>query len=396
MTLARPGLQPHFIIVAWGIVPGGTLSVLREWVPRLQRHGRVSVVSLGPNRSSLGVPTVVIGRRASHPFRFPQVIGYVLRMAWASARAARDRGAVLIPQDGLATGAAALIAARFTGAQLAVMEHGSAEAIRTERFWRERYPPAGLAGGIRGRLLQRLLRGLSTAVVRRTDVALIAGDEAETTYLALGIDPSRILRYRFAVDLERFHPPSGSERAEARRRWDLDADAPVVISVGRLSVEKGLDLVLAAAAGRPRATFLVAGDGPLRAQLERSAPPNVRFLGRLERDEVASLHRSADGFVYAGRQGANTPYAVLEAMASGLPVVATTAPEAHRAMLADGRGIAVEPDDAAGLANGIHRLLADADLRASMGAAARAYVETNHAPDQLDEAVRAFAQRVTR
>jgi glycosyltransferase involved in cell wall biosynthesis len=170
----------------------------------------------------------------------------------------------------------------------------------------------------------------------------------------------------------------------------------VVISVGRLSVEKGLDLVLAAAGGRPRVTFLLAGDGPLRAQLERRAPANVRFLGRLERDEVASLHRSADGFVYAGRQGANTPYAVLEAMASGLPVVATTAPEAHRAMLADGRGIAVEPDDAAALASGIDRLLADPNLRASMGAAARAYVETNHAPDQLDEAVRAFAQRVTR
>ena len=389
--------RPRFIIVVWGVVPGGTLSVLREWVPRLQRDGSVSVVSLGPNRASLGVPTVAIGRRGSHPFRFPQVIGYVARMAAASRRAARGAGpAILIPQDSLATGAAALLAARLSGSRLAVMEHGAAEAIGTERFWRERYPAVGFAGGIRQRLLRRLLGGMGRRVVRRTDVALIAGDEAEATYRALGIDPGRIIRYRFAVDLDRFHPPGASERAEARRRWDLDPDAAVIATVGRLTVEKGVDDILAVAADHPHAALLVAGDGPLRAALERGAPPNARFLGRLEPDEVASLHRAADLFVYAGRQGANTPYAVLEAMASGLAVIATTAPEAHRAMLADGRGIAVEPDDRAAISEAIRRLLADGALRSRMGLAARGYVEAHHAPEILDEIVEGFVARVTR
>lgn len=394
---SRSPNRPHFIIVAWGIVPGGTLSVLREWVPRLRQAGRVSVVSLGPNRASLGVPTVAIGRRGGHPFRFPQLVGYVVRMAIAARRAARGEGRpIFIPQDGLATGAAALLAARSTGGRLAVMEHGSAEAIGTERFWRERYPPAGFAGGLRQRLLRLSLARLNRWVVRRTDVALIAGDEAEATYRGLGIDPGRIIRYRFAVDLDRFHPPDASERAEARRRWDIDTDAQVVATVGRLTVEKGVDDILAAAADHPRATFVVAGDGPLRSRLEHSAPPNARFLGRLERDEVASLHRSADLFVYAGRQGANTPYAVLEAMASGLAVVATTAPEAHRAMLADGRGIAAEPDDRAAISEAIGSLLADATLRGHMGEAARRHVAANHAPELLDEAVARFVARVTR
>ena len=125
--------------MVWGLVPGGTLSVLRDWVPRLAGHGEVTVVSLGPNRASLGVPTVALGGRWSHPFRFPQVLGYVARMALAAARQPRDGATtVLIPQDALATGAAAVIAAMAGRGRVAVMEHGSAEAVETDRFWRER------------------------------------------------------------------------------------------------------------------------------------------------------------------------------------------------------------------------------------------------------------------
>ncbi|MEO8509807.1 MAG: glycosyltransferase family 4 protein [Chloroflexota bacterium] len=387
--------RPHFVIVAWGLAPGGTLSVLREWVPRLQAAGRVSVVTLGPNRASLDVPTVEIGRRWSHPLRFPQIAPYILRMAVATVRAARRGGTpILMPQDSLATGAAAAIAARFVGARLAVMEHGSAEAIGTRRFWRERYPPAGKLGGPRHRLLRAIVRRLNRWVVHRTDVALIAGNEAEATYRSLGIDPSRIARYRFAVDVDRFRPATASERAHARQHWRIEGPGPVVVTVGRLAAEKGVDDILAAMTRQPAATLLVAGEGPLRESLERSAGENVRFLGRLEADEVASLHRAADLFVYAGRQGANTPYAVLEAMASGLPVVATTAPEVHRPMLAEGRGIAVPPDDADALERAIGKLLTDPERRLAAGARARVFVEANHTSEMLDQAVAAFVARI--
>lgn len=387
--------RPHFIIAVWGLTPGGTLSVLREWVPRLERAGAVSVVSLGPNRASLGVHTVEIGARFSHPLRFPQVLGYIARMALACGRVARRGGRpVLIPQDALATGAAAALAAAFTGARLVVMEHGSAEAIGTERFWRERYPPAGRFGRVRQRILRSMLGPLQRWVLRRTDLALIAGDEALAVYRAHGVPDERLVRYHFSVDLDRFHPPDAAARAEARARWDIAPDADVVISVARLAPEKGIDDILAAAAAHLQATVIVAGDGPLRAQLEREAPPNARFVGRLERDEVASLHRAADVFVYAGRQGANTPYAVLEAMASGLPVIATTAPEVHRAMLAEGRGIAVPPGDRAALTAAVGELLGDEERRAHAARGARAYVEANHAPARLDAEVEAFLSRL--
>ena len=395
-----PAQRPRrFVIMVWGLVPGGTLSVLRDWVSRLAGHGEVTVVSLGPNRASLGVPTVALGGRWSHPFRFPQLLAYVARMAVAAARQARGGATtVLVPQDALATGAAAVIAAMSGRARVAVMEHGSAEAVETDRFWRER--SAGTAGALRNRLLRRFLRALNRFVLRRMFVALVAGDDAAATYLSRGAAEDRLLRYRFGVDLDRFHPATDAERRAARRRWGVEGDRRVVVSVGRLAPEKGVDDLVRAIAALPRdvtPTLLVAGDGPLRDELERAvgaAGIAATFVGRVEPEDVVSVLHAADCFVYSARRGANTPYAVLEAMASGLAVVATTAPPIHRTMLADDRGIAVEPGDRDALRDGILAFLRDEPRAAAAGAAARGYVEIHHSPAEADRAVDALVRRL--
>lgn len=395
-----PADRPRrFVIMVWGLVPGGTLSVLRDWVPRLAGHGEVTIVSLGPNRASLGVPTVALGGRWSHPLRFPQMLGYVARMAVAAARHARGGGTtVLMPQDALATGAAAVIAALAGGARVAVMEHGSAEAVETDRFWRER--SAGTAAALRNGILRAILRALNRLVLRRMDVALVAGDDAVATYRSRGVPEGRLLRYRFGVDLERFHPATDAERADARRRWGVRGSGSVVVSISRLAPEKGVDDLVGALAALPdgeAATLLVAGDGPLRDELERAvaaAGVAAIFVGRVEPDDVVSVLHAADCFVYAARRGANTPYAVLEAMAVGLPVVATTAPAIHRSMLDDGRGIAVEPGDRDALRDGILQFLHDPPRAATAGAAARSYVEAHHSPAEADGAVDALVRRL--
>ena len=107
-----------------------------------------------------------------------------------------------------------------------------------------------------------------------------------------------------------------------------------------------------------------------------------------------SVLHAADCFVYPARRGANTPYAVLEAMACGLAVVATTAPPIHGSMLADGRGIAVEPGDRDALRDGILAFLRDPPRAAAAGAAARGYVETHHSPAEADRAVDALVRRL--
>ena len=391
----------RFVILVWGLVPGGTLSVLRDWVPRLAERGDVSIVTLGPNRASLGVPTVTVGARGSHPFRFPHAFVYVLRMAIAAARASRGgTPTVLMPQDSLATGAAAAIAGLLTGARVAVMEHGSAEAVETDRFWRERTERTGPLAAMRNGLMRITLRLLNRFVLRRMDVGLVAGDDAAATYRARGVTDDRLLRYRFGIDLDRFHPVSKAERADARRRWGVEGARSVVLTVGRLAPEKGVDDLIGALSGMPEGIvphLLVVGDGPLADELERAAATagiEATFIGRLEPDDVASVMHAADCFVYAARRGANTPYAVLEAMASGLPVVATTAPSIHRAMLEDGRGIAVEPGDRDAVRAGIVRFIHDRPGAATAGTAARAFVEAHHSPRQADEAIDALVSRL--
>jgi glycosyltransferase involved in cell wall biosynthesis len=392
--------RPRFVIMVWGLVPGGTLSVLRDWVPRLAERGEVTIVSLGPNRAGLDVPTVTLGGRWSHPFRFPNALGYVARMAVAAVQEARGgTSTVLVPQDALATGAAAVIAARAAGTRVAVMEHGSAEAVETDRFWRER-SAGGLLAAPRNRLLRVILRLLNRLVLRRMDIALVAGDDAAATYRSRGVGEERLLRYRFGVDLDRFHPATDAERADARRHWGVEGARSVVVSVGRLAPEKGNDDLFAAVAAVPpdlAPVLLVAGDGPLRNELRKAASEagvTAIFAGRLEPPDVASILHAADCFVYAARRGANTPYAVLEAMAAGLPVVATAAPAIHRSMLADGRGIAVEPGDRDALRAGIVAFLGDRPRAAAAGTAARRYLEENHSPAEADAAIHALVSRL--
>ena len=115
--------------------------------------------------------------------------------------------------------------------------------------------------------------------------------------------------------------PNGIELAPLtcqapRRSWSDDIAA---CSVCRLVPHKRVDRILELARSLPQVRFLIAGDGPMRAQLERGAPPNVRFLGHL--DDVASLLAESDFFVLASeREGMSN--SLVEAMQAGcVPIV---------------------------------------------------------------------------
>lgn len=153
---------------------------------------------------------------------------------------------------------------------------------------------------------------------------------------------------------------------------------------GRLSSEKGVDVLVRAVGRLPGATLDVAGDGPERAALEALAaavaPGRVRFHGRLPKDDALNLVRAAVAAVVPARWHENQPLAVLEAFASGVPVVATTLgglPD----LITDGEvGRLVPPDDVDALARTLGDLLADPDAAAAMGRAARARAEDRFSP----------------
>jgi glycosyltransferase involved in cell wall biosynthesis len=171
-------------------------------------------------------------------------------------------------------------------------------------------------------------------------------------------------------------PPARS-RAEARAALGLAPEALVILCVANLIPYKGhADLIEAFARARPslpEAVLLLAGrdDGlgvALTAQAEaRAVIDHVRILGA--RDDIPDLLAAADVFALASHEE-GSPNAVIEAMAAGLPAVVTDAGGSPEAV--GDAGLVVPPQDPGALAAALVRLGTDAELRASLGTAARA------------------------
>jgi glycosyltransferase involved in cell wall biosynthesis len=210
----------------------------------------------------------------------------------------------------------------------------------------------------------------AAALARGIDRFVAISSEIDAELAALGVAPERRCLIPNGVDSERFRPATPLERAALRRRLGL-RDHPIAVYAGRLVPEKHVDDLLAAWArirsGRA-AELLVLGTGPCEADLRRAAPAGVRFLGDV--GDVASHLRAADAFVLpSSTEGLSN--AMLEAMAAGLAVVATSVGGALD-LIEDGRtGRLVAPCDPTALASALDAVLADSALRRRLGAAAR-------------------------
>jgi glycosyltransferase involved in cell wall biosynthesis len=157
------------------------------------------------------------------------------------------------------------------------------------------------------------------------------------------------------------------------------ADTPYVLATGRLVEQKAFDVLLEAwATTRDELQgwrLLIAGDGPLRSELEGRATSlgldgQVVFLGAVDRARVASLLRGAELFVLSSRQEA-LPLALFEAMAAGTPAITTSAGGIPEYAVHGDNAFVVPHDDANELRNAIIRLARDADLRARLRDGAR-------------------------
>ncbi|WP_437103905.1 glycosyltransferase [Streptomyces californicus] len=169
------------------------------------------------------------------------------------------------------------------------------------------------------------------------------------------------------IDLDRFRPGSRADRDGARAVLplprDADRDAPLVVCVGRLTRQKGQDVLLRAwrRTAVPGARLVLVGDGPDRKALEEAAPPGVLFTGACA--DVRPWLHAADVLVLPSRWE-GMALAPLEAMACGRPVLLTDVNGA-RESLPPGHEehCLVPPEDPAALARALTALLTDHALR---------------------------------
>ncbi|MGW0770917.1 glycosyltransferase [Streptomyces sp. NPDC002676] len=183
---------------------------------------------------------------------------------------------------------------------------------------------------------------------------------------------------------------------EAAEPAEVATSLPVVLCVANLGVHKGHRHLLEACAALRRTgdpcTLVLIGDGPERSRLEQLADDldiDVRFLGA--RTDVPRFLARADAFVLPSLfEGASN--AIMEAMAAGRPVVATTVggtPE-----LLDGRGVLVPPADPAALAEGLRQVLRDPETAASLGKKAREWAMVNLTAEVMVDRYLALYQRL--
>jgi len=248
--------------------------------------------------------------------------------------------------------------------------------------------PGRLPGS--GRLLGRVVRGAELVIAA-------GGYPAAEAARAAGADMEvRTVVVPPGVDTRRFRPLDPVDRADVRRRFDLDPGALVVLGLSRLVPRKGFDRLIDAVAelapGRPDLVLVIAGGGRDRGRLERRADragAPVRFLGRVSDDDLPKIHGAADVFAmicrnrWLGLEQEGFGIVFLEAAACGVPAVAGRSGGSHEAVADGETGFVVNPRDVAAVRTAIARLIDDDELRARMGAAARRRALDEFAYDRL-------------
>jgi glycosyltransferase involved in cell wall biosynthesis len=160
-----------------------------------------------------------------------------------------------------------------------------------------------------------------------------------------------------------------------------------VVYAGRLSDEKGVDLLVEAARIRSGFTVDIAGEGPARPALERLAARHgvadrIRFHGRLEKTALQRIFHDAAVLAAPSRWYENAPLTVLEGFASALPAVATDLGGLPELIEPGVDGLVVPPNDADVLADAISSLVDDPERAAEMGRAGREKALGTYAPER--------------
>jgi colanic acid/amylovoran biosynthesis glycosyltransferase len=213
-----------------------------------------------------------------------------------------------------------------------------------------------------------VLRGPLAGILRRVVLSRAAAV----------VPVSRDIATRLALPLDAA-VPMGVDAAAIRHEVGTRAPEPGrTLFIGRLAEKKGVDVLIDALAGAPEAKVRVGGDGPLRAELEaqaRAVAPGaarVVFLGRIGHEQVMDELARAAVFVIPSKVATDgdqegTPVVLAEAMAAGVPVLASALGGLAEHVIDGETGMLVPPDDPAALGAALQKLIADPQAAAALG-----------------------------
>jgi glycosyltransferase involved in cell wall biosynthesis len=404
------GAEPVCIPITAFPVVGGQRSVLAGVEQAMKGLWNIEYLTQHVGPDAEGLTIHAFGGRLSSPWQYPNVTLYAragqrkLRLLLKQGRGIR----VIVPQDGVFTGAFCALAGKATGVRVVCMDHGTV-TLPFGPLYREERMKAAAQSSLLKRLLSRArfafywptLRRMARITARYTDFFLVSGDDVEQTFLQLGVPPSRILRYPYMIDAERYHALEPERRIAERSRLGIGENDLVVTLAARLAPEKGLHIAIPGIAKalsdlpietRAQIHILIAGDGPLRAQVEadirvHGLENHCQMLGALGPDQVASLLGLSDIFLYTSTRGAGRPMAVLEAMAAGCAVIAARQPESLSTVLADNRGMAIPTNDSSAVASALTQLIGDRGRRQQMGRLAREHIQSHYSAEPIRRAL---------
>ena len=206
----------------------------------------------------------------------------------------------------------------------------------------------------------------------RAGLNLCTSEAAMDYLLKEGI--KRVCLWPQGVDARRFHPDKASERWRELLSGGHAADR-LLLYVGRLAPEKGIERLKAILLEAPGTRLAIVGDGPARRDLEGEfAGTHAIFTGLLQGEGLASAYASADAFLFPSTTD-TLGLAMIEALASGLPVVAARSGASQEVVSEGENGLLYEADSREELIAAIRRLFADDAFREALARGARAAAE---------------------
>lgn len=368
--------------------------LIQAYLPRFGGAER-QLAALLPLLQQRGVETSVLTRRYMGLSKFetingtpvyrlpipgPKPVAALTYIAAAQARIAQIRPDVIHAHELLSPASAAQLARRIWGIPVVAKvlgggKNGDIDKLRRRPFGRQRL----------------------AALRDQIDAFIAVSSEINSELTGIGVPAERRLFIPNGVDTQRFSPVSTEQRMQLREKLNLPPQAPIAVFSGRLVPGKQVDLLLEIWRGLQmefkQSLLLIIGSGGEEARLRQMNVGNVQFAGQV--DDVAPYLQSSDFFVLpSAAEGLSN--ALLEALAVGLPCVATAVGGTPDVIVDGENGLLVAPDQPHDLQAALSKLLADIPMRQRMGKLARENILARYSLENTADRLAALYQRLAK